>query len=51
MPGTVRRAIYVLLHLSEAALYCTKQAVHLQDLAASEDLEKWSNYRRLYHDK
>lgn len=51
VPGTVFRAIQGLLHIREAALYCTKQAVPLQDLAAFEDLEKWSNYRSLYHNK
>lgn len=51
MPGTVLRAIHGLLYLSEAAPYGTKQAVTLQDLVASEDLERWSDYRSLYCNK
>lgn len=46
MPGAVLRAIHGLLHLGEAALYCTKQAVLLEDLEASEDLEKWNNLQK-----
>lgn len=51
MPGTVVRASRGLLHISEAMLYCTKQAVSLQDLAAFEDLETRSNYRSVNDDK
>lgn len=49
--GTAPRAIHGLLSLREAALCCTEQAVLLRDPEASEGLEKWSNYRSLYHDK
>lgn len=51
MPSTVFRARCGLSHLNEAALYYTKQAMALQDLAASEDLDKWSNYKSIYHAK